>query len=178
MQGTQLDFQILPILDCKVLTILDTSFYSSHQNNANRTIQIISPYDDEPVELDYYKNSYTTFNSNSLKITNVLDFDHLVDLPDGFYTAKMSVCPEDKFWKEKSWYRTCLIECKYDKAFLKLGVNTCDVCYSPEKKKMLERAKLYIMGVKADANNCDLKSANAKYKAADNLLNKIIDCSC
>ena len=37
----------------------------------------------KPVQLDYW-NGITVLNSNNLGITNVNDFDYLVDLPDGF----------------------------------------------------------------------------------------------
>jgi hypothetical protein len=178
IKGTKLSFDILDTNSCKTLGLYDTSFYSSNQTIANATLQVISPFDDEPVELDYYKNAITILNSNTLKITNVLDTDLLVDLPDGLYTAKISICPEERFWFEKSWYRTCLLECKYDKAFLKLNVQSCDSCFSPEKLQKLERARIYIYGVKTNATNCNVKEADKLYKAANKILDNLIDCDC
>jgi hypothetical protein len=178
IRGTRLSFDILDTNDCKTLGLYDTSFYSSNQTIANATLQVITPFDDEPVELDYYKNAVTVLNSNNLKITNVNDLDLLTTLPDGLYTAKISICPEDKFWFEKSWYRTCLLECKYDKAFLKLNVQTCDACFSPEKLQKLERARIYIYGVKTNAQNCNNKEADKLYKAADKLLDNLLLCDC
>ena len=95
MKSTRLSFDILETNDCKTLGLYDTSFYSSNQTIANATLQVITPFDDQPVELDYYKNAVTVLNSNSLKITNVNDLDLLTTLPDGLYTAKISICPED-----------------------------------------------------------------------------------
>jgi len=90
LKSTRLSFNILDSDSCKELSLYDTSYYSTSQTVSNATLQIISPFDDTPVELDYYKNAITVLNSNSLKITNVNDFDYLVDLPDGLYTAKIS----------------------------------------------------------------------------------------
>ena len=178
IKSTKLSFDILDTNDCKTLGLYDTSFYSSNQTISNATLQIISPFDDTPVELDYYKNALTILNSNSLKITNVLDTDLLTVLPDGLYTAKISICPEDKFWFEKSWYRTCLLECKYEKAFLQLNVQPCESCFSPERLEKLERARIYIYGVKVNAANCNVKEADKLYKAANKILDNLIDCDC
>lgn len=72
------------------------SYYNPLQEIKNATLQVITPFDEEAVEVRYNKNSITILNSNNLKITNVLDTDNLTELPDGLYTAKMSVCPEDQ----------------------------------------------------------------------------------
>lgn len=178
IRATRLSFDILDTNDCKTLGLYDTSFYSSNQTIANATLQVISPFDDSPVELDYYKNAVTILNSNTLKISNVNDLDNLVTLPDGLYTAKISVCPEEQFWFEKSWYRTCLLECKYDKAFLKLNVQSCEVCFSPEGLEKLERARIYIYGVKTNAQNCNVREADKLYKAANKILDNLLDCDC
>lgn len=178
MKSTKLSFDIYETNSCKTLGIFDTSIYSDVQTIANATLQVISPFDDAPVELDYYKNALTILNSNSLKITNVNNLDYLSDLPDGLYTAKISVCPEDKYWFEKSWYRTCLLECKYDKAFLKLNVQSCEVCFSPEKLQRLERARMYIYACKVNAKNCNVLESKKLYKAAEKILTNLLECDC
>jgi hypothetical protein len=178
IKGTRLEFNVLDTQSCRTLGIYDTSYYSSNQTIANATLQIVSPYDETPVELNYYKNAVTILNSNTLGITNVNDLDYLVDIPDGLYTGKISVCPEDQFWFEKSWYRTCLLECKYDKAFLKLNVQSCEACFSPEKLQKLERARIYIYGCKTNAASCNMKEADKLYKGADKILESILTCDC
>ncbi len=176
--STKLSFDILNTSSCKTMALFDTSIYSNNQTIANATLQVISPFDDEPVELDYYKNAITVLNSNTLKITNVNDLEYLSELPDGLYTAKISICPEDVYWFEKTWYRTCLLECKYDKAFLKLNVQSCEICYSPDKLQKLERARIYIHGTKVNAKNCNNKEAKKLYTAANKLLDGILECDC
>lgn len=178
MTKTKLKFIRLETNSCKTLAIMDISVYQSLQSVSNASLQVITPFDDEPVELDYYKNAVTVLNSNTLGITNVNDLDYLVDLPDGLYTAKISICPEDIYWYEESWYRTCLLQCKYDKAFLKLNVSSCEVCYNPEKIKALERAELYMNSCIAQAKNCNIKEASKLYKASDKILESILNCDC
>lgn len=179
MNPTRLSFDILQENDCKKLMLLDTSYYGGNTVVANATLQVISPFDETPVELNFTKNGITVLNSNTLGITNVNDFDNLSLLPDGLYTAKISICPVDLYWFEKSWYRTCLLECKYDKAFLKLKVQSCEACFSPENIKRLERARIYMYGAKVNAKNCNLKEADKLYKASDKILNSLLDnCEC
>ena len=176
IQSSRLSFNIYDTGDCKSFGILDTSYYSTVQTLSNPTLQIVSPFDDTPVELNFYRNAITTINSNSIKITNVSDYDYLTILPDGIYIAKITMCPIDQFWYEKTWYRTCQLECKYDLAFLKLNINVCESCFSPEKLERLERARIYIYGVKTNAKSCNYKEANKLYKAAAKILDNIINC--
>jgi len=179
MNPTRLAFDLLPENDCKKLLLLDTSYYGGNTVIANSTLQIISPFDDSPVELNFTKNGITVINSNNLGITNVNDFDNLVELPDGLYTAKISICPVDKYWFEKSWFRTCLLECKYDKAFLKLNVQSCEKCFSKDNKERLDRAYIYMYGAKANAKNRNFKEANKLYTASNKILDKLLDdCEC
>ena len=90
----------------------------------------------------------------------------------------MTICPEDKFYFEKSWYRVCELECKYYKAFLKVNPEACVSCYDPEKIKRLQTSKFYINAIKANVNNDNIKEAQKFYKAADTILNKLLDCGC
>lgn len=178
IKPTKLSFDILNTDSCKTFGIVDTSYYSTLQQTANPTLQVITPFDDDPVEVDFYKNAVTIFNSNSVKITSVTDFDFLSDLPDGLYTAKLSICDAKDLWFEKSWYRTCLLECKYDKAFLTLHVNSCEACFSPDRLQKLERAKMYIYGCKVNAKNCNNKEAGKLYAAANKILDSLLECDC
>jgi len=175
---TRLSFSVIDLHDCKQLSIADTSFYSSIQVISEALLQIITPFDDTPVDIMYYKNAVTVLNSNTLKITNVQNLEYLTELPDGLYTAKISICPQDRFFYEQSWYRTCLLECKFDKAFLKLKVQSCESCFSPDKLKSLDRAWIYIKSIQANVKDCNYKEADKLYKAADKILDRILECDC
>lgn len=180
IRGTNLSFKVFDGDDCKSFAILDTSYYNSAQNCGGATLQVRSPFSSQVVELDYLTNAITVLNSNNLGITNSWNEKDLQDLPDGLYTAKISICPHDKFWYEKSWYRTCKLECKYKQAVLKLGLSECNNCLDPKIMQDVKRAFLYIQGVKANTSNANLKKSADLYKAADRILEKIVgtDCNC
>lgn len=178
IRGTQLSFKVLDGDDCKSFIILDTSYYNSAQNCGGATLQIVSPFSSKVVELDYLTNGVTILNSNNLGITNTWNEADLQALPDGLYTAKISICPHDKFWYEKSWYRTCKLECKYNQAVLKLGLTECSNCLDPNMTASLHRALLYIQGVKANTVTANIKKSSDLYKAADKILDKILGSNC
>ena len=73
IRATNLSFNILDTYSCQTFAIYDTSYYSQNQTIANATLQVVSPYSDIPVELDYYKNAVTLLNRNTGKITKVKD---------------------------------------------------------------------------------------------------------
>lgn len=178
LHNTKLEFSIVPTSDCKTFAIVDISYYSPSQAIANSSLQIISPFSPIPVQLNYYRGGVTIINSNNLGITNEWDGGNMQDLPDGIYTAKISMCPEDQYFYEKTWLRTCQLECQYDTALLKLDITKCDECFDPKKLEALQRANIYIQGAKANMKSCNIKQAQALYKAASKIIDNIINCNC
>jgi len=178
IKNTKLKFEVLDTKDCSTIAIVDTSIYNSIQKNDGLIFQIITPFDPSPIELNFYRNSITFLNSNLLGITSTSNYESLQDLPDGLYTGKISMCPYDKFFYEKSWFRTCQLECIYKKAVLKLNISSCESCFSKEKLDRLQRAFIYIEGAKFNAEKSNLKEANKLYSAAEKILKNISDCEC
>jgi len=176
LHNTKLEFSIIPTGSCGTFSIVDTSYYSPSQTISNNTLQIISPFNPIPVQLNYYRSGVTIINSASLDITNA--WEDLQDLPDGVYTAKISMCPEDQYFYEKTWMRTCKLECQYDLALLKLDITKCDECFDPKKLEALQRANIYIQGVRANMTACNIKQAQALYKAAIKIIDNINNCNC
>lgn len=177
LHNTKLSFLILGTESCETIAVVDSSYYGPSQTIANSALQIISPFNPNPVQLNYYRGGITIINSDLLGITDSLG-TQLQVLPDGIYTAKMSMCPEEEYFFEKTWYRTCQLECKYDTALLKLDISKCDECFDPKKLDQLKRAFIYIQGVKANMNKCNIKQAQALYKAADKIITNIVECEC
>tara|TARA_R110000868_G_scaffold1729_5_gene13917 strand:+ start:15112 stop:15654 length:543 start_codon:yes stop_codon:yes gene_type:complete len=175
---TRLSFDVLPSTNCKLLYLIDNSFYADNITVTGNTLQIISPFSEDVIELSYKQNGVTVLNSNNLNITNVGDLQYLDELPDGAYYAKISICPYDSFWYEKTWYRTCKIECKWHKALLNLDVNTCEECFNKSKQDKLMKAWVYIEAVKANADNNDFVKATSLYEKADKILTDILNCEC
>jgi hypothetical protein len=175
---TYIDFTILDTYNNKTMGIADISYYSSAMISTGYTLQILVPGYEDPAELNYYPNGVTILNSNLLNITRVADQADLLDLPDGVYTIKMSICPFDNFWKERTFYRTSRLECKYSQALLTLDFSQCTDCFSTTKVQNLSLAKIYIEGVHANMVDCNLKKATELYQKANAILDNLLNCNC
>lgn len=175
---TNLSFDVLNSYNCATLAIADTSHYSENINVEGRIMQIISPFSSDVIETPYQKNGLTFINSNTLGITKNATSEFLIPIPDGLYTIKISFCPYDKYYFEKSFYRICQLECKYYKAFLKLDFDKCSSCFDKSKERDLDKAKRYIDGVVANANNFNFNKATELYNYANKLLDNILNCEC
>ncbi len=172
MQPTKLSFQIVNSYSCSTIAFLDSSYYNPLHEISNPSLQVITPFESTVQELSYIYKGVTILNSNNLGITG----SELQELPDGIYTAKISVCPEEQYFYEETWYRTCLLDCKYKQALLKLGITECDNCFDPKKYSELSKARTYIDGIHANTEVGNLKQAGAFYKAAGKILDNILFC--
>ena len=173
---TLLSFEVLETNNVKTLALADTSNYDD--NATGFTLQILIPSQRKAVELNYYKAGVTILNSNSLGITNTKQSSLYQDLPDGLYTAKISVCPHEDVWFEKSWYRINQLLCKYYKAFLTLELNKCETCYNKGKKSKLDTIWTYIQGIQSNVYDCNFQKANELYSVANKLSDDILNCCC
>lgn len=184
LKTTYLSFEIADLHNCRLLGIIDTSSYINTDVVENPILQIVLPGDSpsgDVQELSYYINGVTILNSNSVGLTNVDTASDLTDLPDGLYIAKMSICPftgASAKWFEKKFYRTCQLECKFNKAFLRLELNACNNCPPSSLEKQLDYIERLITGIHANVGDCNWKAANDLYSVADELLDNIIDCDC
>ena len=177
-QNTFLDFEVLPTYNCATLAIADTSYYNPNMVISGGVLQVLVPGYITPVDLAYTQGTVNIFNSNTLGITNVLNSTDLVPIPDGAYTIKMSICPSDFYWTERTFYRTCQIECKYDEAILLLDLNNCSTCYNKDLWQQIQRARTFIEGCKSNANSCNIRNATECYNVANKILDTIIECKC
>ena len=118
------------------------------------------------------------YNSNGLGITRASCEDDLVDLPDGLWKVKYSICPNDQLFVERFFLKTDKIQCKYNKAFLSLDLENLSDSKQQQKRKDLNEIEIFLNGSIAAANNQNAKLASDLYKKADNLLNRFGDCNC
>ena len=176
LHQTRLSFGIIDTDSCKYAAFVDQSFYNEDMTVTGGTLQVITPGSEDAIELSYVQNGVTLLNSNSLGLSNVVDIEDLLDLPDGLYIGKISICPYDQFWYEKTWYRTCLLECKYNKGVLELDLNKCTTCYSEEKAAKLAKAWMYIQGIHANAEVGNYVKCHELYEVADKMLTQILEC--
>jgi|694.fasta_scaffold05535_25 hypothetical protein len=176
--NTFLDFSFVNTHTCNTIGVMDISYYNPAQTITEPIMQVLAPGYTNPVELTYYKEGVTILNSSNLNIKKVLDPADYIELPDGPYTIKISICPHDQFYKERTFYRMCKLECLYFKALLELDFAQCSACYSKDKLEKLKLAGLYMEGVLANTNDCNLKEANSLYSKASKILDNLINCDC
>ena len=157
LHNTFIDFVTFDTFNCKTFGIIDTSYYNPSQVITGNLLQILVPGYSVPVEIIYNISGVTILNSNTIGVSNTLDENALIELPDGAYTVKMSACPYNILWKEQTFYRTCKLDCKYDKAILFLDLNQCTTCYNSDLADKLNTAFIYTAGCKANAKNGNIK---------------------
>jgi len=177
INNSKLSFEVVPMENCKLIGIMDTSYYNPLSTPEGFSLLVATPWNSKPVELNYYKSGITILNSNNLGITNVAP-GKIQNLPDGIYVAKISICPYEEFWYEKKWFRTCQLECRFWKAFLKLKISECDSCLQPNYTNHIDAAYRYIQGVKANITDCNFPAAQKLYNKADEILKDLSDDEC
>ena len=172
MRPTKLSFEIWNTHSSNTIGLVDTSYYNPNHQISNPSLQVISPFQSEVQELSYYIRGNTILNSQNLGITGY----ELQELPDGIYTAKISICPEEQFYFERTWYRTQTLECKYKQALLKLGITECDNCFDSKKYAEVAKAKTYMDGIHSNMEVGNIKQASAFYKAVGKILDNVLYC--
>ena len=178
LHNTHLSFLELPTHSKKTIAIVDTSYYNPSSTISGNVLQIILPDRPNVIELPFNTSGVTILNSNNLGITSFVDEQFLTDLPDGAYTAKISICPYDQFWFESTWYRIEKLKCKYYQALLKLDLSECQSCFSPEKDNELQTCWRYIQGIEANMNQGNIRQCSKFYNVATYILDDILNCSC
>lgn len=171
---SRLSFDIIDTHDFKTLGIVDTSWYNELITVEDATIEIIAPGYTYAASPFFMIKALNVYNSNGLGITDP-SCGEQVDLPDGLWKVKFSICPNDKLFIEKFFLRTDKIQCRYTQAFLSLNLGSNSE-QSKAKRDQLREIDLYITGAIAAANNQDAKLANDLYQKADRLLDKFGVC--
>lgn len=176
---SRLNFDIIDTHDFKTLGLVDTSWYNPDIKVETPTLEVIPPGYAITAAPYFMINALNIFNSNNLGITKATCEEELIELPDGIYRFKYSICPNDKLFIEKFYLRTDRIKCRYTQAFLNLDLNTCDDPLDRDKRRKLDEIEFYINGAVAAANNQNAKLATDLYNKADKLLDRYgSKCDC
>lgn len=171
---SRLSFDIIDTHDFKTIGIVDTSWYNPDITIESPTLEILPPGYVSAVSPYFLPKALNIFNSNAVGITKASCEEELVDLPDGIWKVKYSICPNDKLFIEKFFLKTDKLQCRYAQAFLTLDFNL-DFDDSLKKKK-LEEIELFITGAIAAANDQNTKLASDLYQKASNLLDSFGSC--
>lgn len=175
---SKLNFNIIDTHDFKTLGIVDTSWYNPDITVETPTIEILPPGYTVAASPYFMTKALNVYNSNGLGITRASCEDDLVDLPDGLWKVKYSICPNDQLFVERFFLKTDKIQCKYNKAFLSLDLENLSDSKQQQKRKDLNEIEIFLNGSIAAANNQNAKLASDLYKKADNLLNRFGQCDC
>src|SRR5688572_8172160 len=174
---SRLNFDIIDTHDFKTLGITDVSWYNPDITIETPTIEILPPGYTIAASPFFMVGALNVYNSNGVGITKASCEEELVDLPDGLWKIKYSICPNDKLFIEKFFLKTDKIQCRYTQALLSLDLNLpSDSDVEKQKRKKLAEIEFYITGAIAAANNQDAKKASDLYKKADKLLDQWGQC--
>jgi hypothetical protein len=171
---SKLNLDVVDTHNFKTLGLVDTSWYNPNITIETPTLQILVPGFSKYVSPAFVPKSLNIFNSNSVGLTNAGCEQELIELPDGLWKIKYSICPNDKLFIEKIFLRTDKLLCRYTQAFLTLDLEKMSEDKERQKRRALEEAELYFKYAHAAANNKDYKSAKDFYKKSDKLLSKYL----
>jgi hypothetical protein len=172
---SRLGFDIIDTHDFKTLGIVDTSWYNPDITIETPTIEILPPGYKSAVSPFFMPRSLNIFNSNGVGITKATCEDELIDLPDGLWKIKYSICPNDKLFIEKFFLKTDKLQCRYAQAFLNLDFNLNSDDRS--RRDALDEIETFITGAIAAANDQNAKLASDLYKKASKMLDNFGNCS-
>jgi len=138
-----------------VLPIIDISTYASMLPVECSRLDITLPGFYQPVYLDVEPHFNEAITAVRLGMQNE-DNNGLATLPDGIYTIRYSVAPNDYVFVEYKFLRTTLITNEYYREVCKIQLAECEPSREViQKMKDLRYIKMLIDAAKAKANYCD-----------------------
>lgn len=124
--------------DCKLLRLIDSSYYNPAIDVENAILEITVPGYDCPVLFSTTENFNTVFNSSDLKVNKALSASELISLPDGIYRIKYSIKPNSVLSVEYSLMRNCQLVRRYISAICKLFDIKCTISKAEFEKRRRE----------------------------------------
>lgn len=150
-----LSLDIPETLNTQILRVIDTSVYSDELAVACPTLQVLTPGAAEEVTLDFNTNAENIFTACTLQL-QLTDCDTvLTDLPDGAYTLRYSVAPNDKVFVEYVHLRMTKALKLYYEILCNINLSGCEPL--KEQKDKLNTLRLYktmLDGAKAKVEYC------------------------
>lgn len=175
---TKLDLNIIDTHNFKTIGIADVSIYNNDIAVENVLIEITPPGFKNSVSPFFMAKGLNIYNSNNVGLTKSSCEEELIDLPDGLWKIKYSICPNDKLFIEKIYLKTDKIQCKFTQAFLTLDLENLDSDSEKYKRKILDNSEIFLEGAIAASNNKDYKLASNLYKKANKMLGDYLNGSC
>jgi len=152
----QLSLEVPDTNNCSVFRVLDTSIYDPHVPVTCNKLEITSPGFNEPVAIDVISGFNLILNGCTLGIQSAGCGTVSERLPDGIYTIRYSVSPNDKVFVQYHYLRVCMITNKYYNELCKVELAACEP--EPDVKDQLAELRLiksYIDAAKAKVEQCN-----------------------
>lgn len=170
-----LDFEVIPTGNPKTLVFIDSSEYYTEPEKP--LLEVTLPGYTKYFLVNVIARQVNTFNSNTIGLTELLNGDALVSLPDGAYHFRYKVCPYTVLHKDKVVFRTTLIENKLSDVYNQLEATDCSKKNDQEILNSLVEIHALIEGAKAVVCKNE-KKANDFYSLANTLVDKINNKLC
>lgn len=150
-----LSLDVPETLNTKILRIVDTSIYSSVLEVACPILQILTPGAVDAISITTVAGGEKIITACDLEL-QLTDCDTtLTDLPDGIYSIRYSVAPNDKVYVEYSHLRMSNALKLYYDIFCSVNLSGCEPL--KDEKDKLSTLRLYramLDGAKAKVEYC------------------------
>jgi hypothetical protein len=170
-----LNFEIIPTDNSKTLVFIDSSEYYTEPERP--LLEITLPGFNKYFLTNVVARKVNTFNSNTIGLTAFGTGDGLADLPDGVYKFRFKVCPYDKVFIDKSFFRTTLIEKRLAEVYNQIEATDCSKKHDDQILSDLVEVHVLLEGAKAVVCKNEIKASDF-YKLASQLLDRILKKLC
>lgn len=178
---SQLDIYVdKDLINPKILPVQDISFYEENYEVTGGLLEISYPGSSVIVEIeDVPSGFFQIINSNTIGITNTTFSKNLGDLPDGIWTIRYSINPNDELFVEYTFLRNTLQLIDYNNAYCQLDINLCEEKSYKEKLQKLKDIYNLIKASEYFVDCCKHKEGLKVYNKVSDLLKDFhSDCNC
>lgn len=166
-----IDFEVFPTGNPKTLVFVDSSTYISSPDAPR--LNILMPGYDKFFTANVNANQVNTFNSNTIGYTSTLNFDGLLDLPDGVYVLKYEVCPYTTNFAIKYICRTTLLEEQLSHIYEYIEASACTTKHDKEILGDISEIHMLIEGCHYIVER-DQKKATEFYALAERMTRQVL----
>ena len=171
----KLSFELLETGNPKTLVIFDSSYY--YEEPERPLLEITLPGYNKYFLVNVEARKVNTFNSNTIGLTDTLDTDEFIDLPDGVYGFKFKICPYNYVYTVQKKMRVTSLLKKLEEVYNKIDLSDCSTKEDRVIQFDLVRIHILIEGAKAVVNK-NSKKAFDNYQLANKLVDKLINKFC
>ncbi len=177
---SQLDIYIEKILNSKLLIVKDASYYNPDIAVTNAKLDLQYPNSNSYINIPVGKNFTYIINSNTIGLTDVNRTDALAELPDGLWTIRYSICPNDELFVEYTFLRNVKQLIRFHNLYCQIEIEKCQRKHYLEDLETIRGIKDIIDAAQYMADDCGkYEKALELYDYADSLLDEFTqDCKC